>query len=382
MYVDFSPTICYSFILKMEENALKRCVLIVPALEPNKDFIGFIDELLALHLGPIVVVDDGSGVKYRKVFRTLCLKENCTVLFHEKNKGKGASIKTAIRWCLNHFSEFMGVITVDCDGQHRPKDVKAVYDKLVAVAEDNLVLGVRAFDEEITPKLSRTGNRIASSVMRAIYSIDLADTQTGLRGFHRSMLDWLLTVRGDRYDYELNVLIEAKKANISFTLVPVDTVYFRGNIESHYRPFADSLYIARIMARGLLRYFASSLTSSALDLTLFILLTKLIFANLPLSSRILLGTLIARIFSSMLNYMINRRIVFSQDTRFYPTMLRFYTLWVCQLSVSCLLVLTFTALSGIDEVFIKMMVDVCLALISYQVQLRWVFKSPKHTIRR
>lgn len=361
---------------------MKRCVLIVPALEPNKDFIGFIDELLALHLGPIVVVDDGSGVKYRKVFRTLCLKENCTVLFHEKNKGKGASIKTAIRWCLNHFSEFMGIITVDCDGQHRPKDVKAVYDKLVTVAEDNLVLGVRAFDEDITPKLSRTGNRIASSVMRAIYSIDLADTQTGLRGFHRSMLDWLLTVRGDRYDYELNVLIEAKKSNISFTLVSVDTVYFRGNIESHYRPFADSWRIARIMARGLLRYFASSLTASALDLTLFILLTKLIFADLPLSSRILLGTLIARIFSSMLNYMINRRIVFSQDTRFYPTMLKFYTLWVCQLSVSYLLVLTFTALSGIDEVFIKVMVDACLALFSYQVQLRWVFKSPKHTIRR
>ncbi len=361
---------------------MERCVLIVSALEPNKDFIGFIDELLELHIGPVVIVDDGSGVKYRKVFRTLCLKENCTVLFHEENRGKGASIKTAIRWCISHFSDFMGMITVDCDGQHRPKDVKAVYDKLCSVPEDHLVLGVRTFAEDTTPKLSRTGNRVASSVMRALYSIDLTDTQTGLRGFRRSMLDWLLMVKGDHYDYELNVLIEAKRESISFTLVPVDTVYFRGNIESHYRPFADSWRIGKIMARGLLRYFASSLTATALDLTLFIVLTKLIFADLPLSSRILLGTLIARIFSSMLNYMINRRIVFSQDTRFYPTMLKFYTLWVCQLSISYLFVLTFTAISGIDEVFIKMLVDGCLALFSYQVQLRWVFKSPKHTIRR
>lgn len=359
---------------------MDRCVLIVPALEPNKDFIGFIDELLDLHIGPIVIVDDGSGLKYRKIFRALCVRENCTVLYHERNKGKGAAIKAGIQWCLDHYSDFKGVITVDCDGQHRPRDVKAVYDKLITVQKDSLVLGIRSLNSDMTPKLSRTGNRVASSMMRALYSIDLADTQTGLRGFHRSMLDWLLTVKGDRYDYELNVLIEAKKESISFTLVPVETVYIRGNIESHYRPFADSWRIAKIMALGVLKYFASSLTSTAVDLTIFILMTKLVFADLPLSSRLLVGTLIARIFSSMLNYMINRRIVFSQDTRFYPTMLRFYTLWVCQLSVSYTLVLTFTALSGIDEVFIKMLVDSCLAIFSYQVQLRWVFKNPNHTI--
>lgn len=359
---------------------MDRCVLIVPTLEPNKDFVGFIGELLDLHIGPVIVVDDGSGLKYRKTFRALSERENCTVLYHERNKGKGAAIKAGIQWCLDHFSDFTGVITVDCDGQHRPRDVKAVYAKLCSVPKDSLVLGVRAFDNDTTPHLSRTGNRVASSVMRALYSIDLTDTQTGLRGFHRSMLGWLLRVRGERYDYELNVLIEAKKESISFTLVPVETVYIRGNIDSHYRPFADSWRIGRIMAFGVLKYFASSLTATAVDLTIFTLMTKIFFDHLPLSTRLLLGTLIARIFSSMLSYMINRRIVFSQDTRFYPTMLRFYTLWVCQLAVSYTLVLTFTAISGLDEVFIKMIVDSALALFSYQVQLRWVFKNPHHRI--
>ncbi len=354
----------------------------MPAFEPRKNFPDFIDELNELHIGPIVVVDDGSGSKCRRLFRAVAEKENCTVLYHEKNRGKGAAFKTAMRWTLDHFIAIKGVITVDCDGQHRPEDVRAVYERLLSSPADHLVLGVRSFEGEGTPELSRTGNRISSSVMKALYSIDLTDTQTGLRGFHYDMLPWLLTVRGEHYDYELNVLIEAKKQGYSFSLVDIATVYFRGNIDSHYRPFADSLHIARIMAKGILRYFASSLTATGLDILLFTLMTKLVFAQLPLSSRLLLGTLIARIFSSLLNYTINRRIVFSQDTRFYPTMFRFYTLWVCQVSVSYGLVLAFTALTGFDEVFVKLCVDAVLALFSYQVQMRWVFKNPNHEIKR
>ena len=361
---------------------MERCVIIIPALQPRKDFVGFIDELLQLHIGPIVIVDDGSGMQYRNLFRSVNAKENCTVLYHEKNYGKGAAIKTAIRWSLDHFFHFKGVITVDCDGQHLPKDVKAVYDKLVTLDDNNLVLGVRSFDNDETPQLSRLGNKVSSSIMKALYSIDLKDTQTGLRGFPYSMLEWLLEVRGEHYEYELNVLIEAKKKSISFNLVEVETVYYRKNIDSHYRPFTDSFFVARIMARGVLKYFASSLTSTAVDLTLFTLLTKFFFSHLPLSGRILVGTLIARIFSSIVNYSINKSLVFSQDTRFYPTMLKFYTLWICQLSISCTLVMLFTKISGIDEVLIKMMVDAVLALFSYQVQLRWVFKNPNYKIRR
>lgn len=360
---------------------MNKCILIVPALEPRKDFPELIDQLLQLNIGPVIVVDDGSGYKYRGLFRLVNSKENCTVLYHENNYGKGASIKTAIRWTMDHYYAFKGIITVDCDGQHRPSDVKAIYNKLVSLPDESLVLGVRSFDTEDTPELSRLGNRVSSSVMKALYSIDLKDTQTGLRGFQKSMLDWLLHVRGERYDYELNVLIEAKKKSYSFVLVDVDTVYFRGNIDSHYRPVSDSLHIARIMARGLLKYFASSLTATALDITLFTLLTKVFFADLPLSARLLFGTVIARIFSSLLNYTINRSMVFSQSKKMDSSMLRYYIVWICQVSVSYLSVLTFTALSGWDEVVVKLLVDAILALFSYQVQLRWVFKNPNHKIK-
>lgn len=361
---------------------MNRCILIVPSFQPRKEFPAFIDELLQLNIGPVLVVDDGSGLQYRQVFRAVNAKRNCIVIYHKQNRGKGASIKTAIRFCENHFFDYRGIITVDCDGQHLPKDIYAVYKRLMRTEDDHLVLGIRSLDRDKTPGLNRLGNNVSSRLMKGLYSIDLEDTQTGLRGFPRSQLKWLEKVRGDRYDYELNVLIEAKKNGVSFDLVNIETVYFRGNIDSHYRPVADTLHIGRIIARGVLKYFASSLTATLLDLTLFTLLTKIFFAYLPLSERLLIGTLIARIFASVLNYAINSKLVFSQEHKFYPTMVKFYSVWICQLTVSYCMVLLFTSLTGIDEVFIKMIVDSILALISYQIQLRWVFKDPNHKIRR
>lgn len=359
---------------------MERCVLLIPALQPRKDFADFVDELLQLHIGPVVVVDDGSGKQYRNQFRAINAKDNCFVIYHESNYGKGAAIKTGIQWSLDHFFSFKGIITVDCDGQHLAKDVKAVYDKLITLDDDDLVLGVRSFDSEDTPRMNLHGNRISSKMMKMIYGLELTDTQTGLRGFTYASLEWLKLIGGDGYDYELNVLIEAKKRGINFNLVEAETVYFRGNVDSHYRPFTDSLRIARIMAKGLVHYFASSLTSTAVDLILFTVLTKFFFSYMHLSVRIMMATIIARIFSSVVNYSINKRLVFSQDTSL-ESMSRYYTVWGCQVCVSVLLVMLFTHLLGIDEVFIKMGVDACLALISYQLQLRWVFKNPNHEIR-
>ena len=57
---------------------MERCVIVIPALEPRRDFAGFIDELLQLHIGPIVVVDDGSGMQYRNLFRSVNAKVDGT----------------------------------------------------------------------------------------------------------------------------------------------------------------------------------------------------------------------------------------------------------------------------------------------------------------
>ncbi len=95
------------------------------------------------------------------------------------------------------------------------------------------------------------------------------DTQTGLRGYPASMLPWLRSVRGERYEYELNLLLEAKQAGYAIESVDIATVYLDHNSGSHFRPLADSV---RIYA-PLLKFLASSFAAFLVDTVVFLLLT-------------------------------------------------------------------------------------------------------------
>ena len=65
----------------------------------------------------------------------------------------------------------------------------------------------------------------------------IPDTQTGLRGYPAAMIPWLRSVRGDRYEYELNLLLEARNAGYAICSVEIDTVYLNHNSGSHFRPW-------------------------------------------------------------------------------------------------------------------------------------------------
>lgn len=68
----------------------------------------------------------------------------CTVLTHEQNRGKGAALKTALRWYGAHEDGCAGIVTADCDGQHTVKDVRRVCEAMEA-CPGTLVLGCRDF---------------------------------------------------------------------------------------------------------------------------------------------------------------------------------------------------------------------------------------------
>ena len=78
-----------------EERALNgelcgmRVCIVIPAYEPGGEFVPYAQEVLAAGLGPVLVVDDGSGPAYAPVFAALA-EMGCTVLTHEQNRGKGA----------------------------------------------------------------------------------------------------------------------------------------------------------------------------------------------------------------------------------------------------------------------------------------------------
>ena len=123
------------------------------------------------------------------------------------NQGKGRALKTAFSCLLNEYKpeEISGVVTVDADGQHSPEDPKRVAEALLE--EEALILGTRNFSKD-TPFKSRYGNHITTAVFALLYGKKIRYTQTGLRGIPYGFLAECLRLEGERFEYEIKMLID------------------------------------------------------------------------------------------------------------------------------------------------------------------------------
>jgi hypothetical protein len=81
------------------------------------------------------------------------------------------------------------------------------------------------------------------------------DTQTGLRAYPASLLDWLDSVPGERFEYEMNVLLHAARAGHPIEQLAIMTTYVDDNSGSHFSSVTDS---ARVYGQ-LPRFAMSSL---------------------------------------------------------------------------------------------------------------------------
>lgn len=360
---------------KTESGGLNRCVVVIPALDPDGALTEYAAALLAQGAEQIVVVDDGSGPDRQPIFRALEELERCTVLRHGRNQGKGRAMKDAFAYIAAQ-EQWTGcaVVTADADGQHRVEDVCAV-GQAALEETDRLVLGVRDLTGPEVPAKSKLGNRLSSWAFRTLYGPRLGDTQTGLRGIPWELLEWCRTIRGERYEYEMNALIRTAREHVELRQVPIQAVYFDNNRGTHLRAVRDSWRVFLILLSGLGWYAASSALSAAADVAAFWLCSAVIFR--PLSDLFCFwwSTLTARALSSALNYTLNRRYVFGGRPS-GRTLVRYYCLWGAQMLCSYLLLLLLNwLLPGIWPTVNKALGDVILAICSYQIQMHWVFRE-------
>jgi len=361
-------------LIKHDVKSLYKCVVVIPALNPMDNLVSFVAELINEGIPHVIVVNDGSAPAYDPIFKKLSTMDSCTLLVHTVNRGKGRALKTAISYFLENFKEFDGVVTADADGQHTVEDICRVSSALSS-NQDSLILGMRNFRDKSVPKRSYMGNRLTSGIFRALYGSYIEDTQTGLRGIPKSALSWIKDLSGERYEFEINMLINSKCRNIPFSSVPIRTIYFNNNSGSHYSTLRDSFRIFSCLLSGFIKYSVSALVSGILDVLTFFILNSLLLLFLPAPERLLISTVIARIISSSCNFSINRKIFNAGKEKLPKLAMRYYSLWLVQLLTSFTLVYAVSLYSSIHDSVIKIIIDMLLGIISYQIQLRWVFKN-------
>lgn len=363
----------------IETNNIKRIsklnsAVIIPALNPTLNLIDFVHDLIKTGVPCVIVVNDGSGASYNGIFTELKKFGKCTVLEHVVNRGKGRALKTAITYFIENYSYLDGVVTADADGQHAINDICKICEKL-SNTHGSLILGERNFKESNVPKRSYLGNTVTSCIFKFLYNSDLNDTQTGLRGIPKKELPWILELKGERYDFEINMLINARRNNINLKTIPIQTIYFENNSGSHYSTIKDSIPIFLKLISGLIQYSGSTIVSSILDVSAFFILNTFLLSTFPAAMRIFLSTAIARLISSMCNFAMNRRFIFSDTGKVSRSVLRYYILCVCLMMTSYGLVYSISLFWKVNESFIKLITDFILGFLSYEVQLRWVFQN-------
>lgn len=370
----------------------EKIVAVIPAYEPPCSFVGYAEELLKI-IPHLVVVNDGSGQKYAPIFEKLKRLNGCTVIDYVDNRGKGYALCRAFEYLKQNFNEEYVFATADCDGQHLISDILKVCES--AFAQPNaLHLGSRDFDDPVVPKRSRSGNIITRKLFGFLYGINLKDTQTGLRAFSYDLLGLLLQVKGERFEYETNMLIQMQKRGVPIIETPVTTVYEQSpkkseeaekvekvekieKIEpekvSHFRTLQDSARVMGVLFSNLGWYFLSSVLSALLDVVAFYVFSKFVFTAAGAALDPLLSTVAARVVSSVLNFTLNYKFVFGGKGKI--EILKYYLVWFWHLVLSYLF--AFALSLAFDSEFVitilKGVLDLCVALISYKIQQKWVF---------
>lgn len=278
--------------------------VIIPAYQPDENLITIINQLWEAGI-TMIVVDDGSGREYASIFEQV--SDVCVLLHHLQNKGKGSAIKTALDYIKQEMWDCTVVGIMDADGQHLTEDMIKLL-KVAESCENTLVLGVREIGEKM-PFRSRVGNQITRDIFQKLTGTAVSDTQTGLRAFSSNLIPGMLSVEGQRYEYEMNVLIMCARENIPIKQTEIHTIYRdRENTSSHFHPFLDSLRIYK----NLIKFSLSSFSSFVLDYFLFsILMVFLPHTAMP----VLFANVTARLTSACYNYSVNRRFVFHAQRR-------------------------------------------------------------------
>ncbi|MEG1687606.1 MAG: bifunctional glycosyltransferase family 2/GtrA family protein [Angelakisella sp.] len=349
--------------------------VILPSLNPDEKLLTVVSGLISEGFSSIVIIDDGSDSQHQAPF-VEAEKRGCTVLRHPLNRGKGCALKTGFHHFLQEEPSDVGVVTADGDGQHLPADIRRCAEAL----EQNphqVVLGVRDFSSPDIPPRSRMGNRLTSFIFKTACGLSISDTQTGLRAIGREYLEAFVQIPGDRFEYETQMLLELRSQSIPYAQLPIQTVYEDENKRSHFNPVLDSLRIYRL----LFKFVAASVLSFVVDMLAFSLFCSLLRA-LPLSQLLLYSTLFARILSSVVNYLLNRRSVFHDKGDVKSSLLRYYGLCVVQMLASYGLVYLLALVFGSGcKIPAKMLVDCVLFFISFAIQRDWVFRKgnkPSH----
>jgi len=219
----------------------ERVVVIIPAFNAERS-IGNVVAGAREQMEDVVVVDDGSVDRTGEAAR----EAGAHVLRHPANRGKGAALKSGFAYAIEN--GFDGVITLDADGQHLPREIPKFLECRAQSGADLIIGGRAHLFEQMLPR-RRFANRFSAWTIAKASKTGVTDSQSGFRFYSANLLR-NVKLRADGFDMESEVIVRAGCRGFKVTTTPIDLGFVDGLSTSHYKPLADSLRIAWTVVRA------------------------------------------------------------------------------------------------------------------------------------
>lgn len=217
-----------------------KYIILIPTYNPDERLLMILEQINKKY--DVVIVDDGSADK--NLFKKC--EDYAHVISYVENQGKGHALKTGLEYIKENYKKYV-VVTMDDDMQHKLEDALKLCD-YVSEHDEEFAIGRRHWDKT-TPLTSRIGNAFARFVFKKQTGLSIYDTQNGLRAFSNKLIDYMLGIKGERYEYEMNVLYGLKKSKIKYKEIDIETIYIDNNKTSKFRLFRDSYKILKDMKK-------------------------------------------------------------------------------------------------------------------------------------
>ena len=161
----------------------------------------------------LLIVDDGSTDKSNFLIKNLANKfSNISLIKHEKNLGKGAAIKTALKKVKNEI-----VIIQDSDLEYSPNEYKKLINPIIKLGAD-AVYGSRfisSVEHRVLYFWHKIGNSIITSLSNVFTNLNLTDMEVGLKAFKADKI-LKLNLKEKRFGFEPEVTIKLAKEKCIF----------------------------------------------------------------------------------------------------------------------------------------------------------------------
>ncbi len=217
--------------------------VVIPVYNEKENIENFLTEVIEFCKSfsfpyEIIVVNDGSSDGTTDILSHF-KDEHVRVIHHKHNIGNGGAVKTGIR---NARGEY--VIMIDGDGQHYPRDIGRILEKL----EEGYHLVVGARDLKSQASFFRAlGNAIYNRLASYVADFEIKDLTSGLRGAKRMVILKFLYMFPNGFSYPSTSTLAFLKAGYSLTYIPIKTRKRKG--KSKIKLIRDGLKFFSIIAK-------------------------------------------------------------------------------------------------------------------------------------